>query len=55
MKEVVKSLQSKDVGLQEKVDELEAKVQQQGSLLTDLLREKNERTKETDSDFATIN
>jgi hypothetical protein len=57
MKEVVKSLESKstqlelkviqlesnDVQMKETVTELEAKVEQQDSLLTSLLREKNER------------
>ena len=47
MKEIVKSLESK-------VIELEAKVQQQDSLLNPLLREKNERTKAFDSDSAPI-
>ncbi len=37
-------LKSKDDKMQEKVTELEAKVQQQDSLLTSLLREKNERS-----------
>ncbi len=35
-------LESKDVEMQAKVTELEAKIQQQYSLLTSLLREKNE-------------
>jgi hypothetical protein len=41
-------LESKDVEMQEKVTELEDKIQQQDSLLTSLLREKNERTAATD-------
>ena len=52
MKEVVKSLESKvneletkDVQMQGKLTELEAKVKQQDSLISDLLREKIERTK----------
>ena len=51
MKETVKNLESKDVQMREKVTsledtvtELKAKVAQQDSLLSDLLREKNERT-----------
>ena len=51
MKEIVKNLESTDVQMREKVTnlenkvtELEAKNAQQDSLLSDLLREKNERT-----------
>ena len=58
MKEIVKNLEAKDFRMQNKVNELEfkdvqmrdkvtnleAKVAQQDSLLSDLLREKNERT-----------
>jgi hypothetical protein len=54
MKQVVKSLEDKDeqlkslkstaIELRAKVTQLEAKVEQQDSLLTSLLREKNERT-----------
>jgi hypothetical protein len=54
MKQVVKSLEAKDeqlknlestaIELRAKVTQLEAKVEQQDSLLTSLLREKNERT-----------
>ncbi len=49
-------LESKDVEMQEKVTQLEVKVQQQDSLLTSLLREKNERTAATgfDSHLAPI-
>jgi hypothetical protein len=60
MKEVVKSLEAKDsqlksleskvIQLELTVTELKAKVQQQDSLLTSILREKNERTVATDSD-----
>jgi hypothetical protein len=46
----VTRLESKDVEMQEKLTELEAKVQQQDSLLTSLLREKNERIAATDFD-----
>jgi hypothetical protein len=58
MKEVVKSLEAKDsqlksleskvIQLELTVTELKAKVQQQDSLLTSILREKNERTVATD-------
>jgi hypothetical protein len=54
MKQVVKSLEAKDeqlkslestaIELRAKVTQLEAKVEQQDSLLTSILREKNERT-----------
>ncbi|EFX82574.1 hypothetical protein DAPPUDRAFT_101175 [Daphnia pulex] len=44
MKQVVKSLESTIYEQQAKVTQLEAKVEQQDSLLTSLLREKNERT-----------
>jgi hypothetical protein len=51
MKEIVKNFESTDVQMREKVTslenkvtELEAKNAQQDSLLSDLLREKNERT-----------
>ena len=51
MKEIVKNLESevtelkaKDVEMREKVTELEDKIAKQDSLLSDLLREKNERT-----------
>ena len=51
MKEIVKNFESTDVQMREKVTnlenkvtELEATVKQQDSLLSDLLREKNERT-----------
>jgi hypothetical protein len=37
-------LEDKNVQLEVKIGKLEAKVEQQGSLLTSLLREKNERT-----------
>jgi hypothetical protein len=47
-------LESKDVEMQEKLTELEAKVQQQDSLLTSLLREKNERTAATGFDSLPI-
>jgi hypothetical protein len=60
MKEVVKSLEAKDsqlksleskvIQLESTVTELKAKVQQQDSLLTSILREKNERTVATDTD-----
>ena len=59
MKQVVKSLETKveqlkglestTIELQAKVTVLEAKVEQQDSLLTSLLREKNERTAAPDS------
>jgi hypothetical protein len=54
MKQVLKSLEAKDeqlkslestaIELRAKVTQLEAKVEQQDSLLTSILREKNERT-----------
>ena len=51
MKEIVKNFESevtelkaKDVEMREKVTELEDKIAKQDSLLSDLLREKNERT-----------
>ena len=51
MKEIVKNFESKVSGLESKVTELELKdvemrykIAQQDSLLSDLLREKNERT-----------
>jgi hypothetical protein len=44
MKQVVTSLESTVIEQQAKVTQLEAKVEQQDSLLTSLLREKNERT-----------
>jgi uncharacterized coiled-coil protein SlyX len=58
MKEIVKNLEAKDFRMQNKLNELEfkdvqmqkivtnleTKVAQQESLLSDLLREKNERT-----------
>jgi vacuolar-type H+-ATPase subunit I/STV1 len=40
----VKQLEAKNVQLEEKIGKLEAKVELQDSLLTSLLREKNERT-----------
>ncbi len=40
----VKQLEAKNVQLEVKIGKLEAKVEQQDSLLTSLLREKNERT-----------
>jgi hypothetical protein len=43
-------LESKDVEMQEKLTELEAKVHHQDSLLTSLLREKNEHTAATGFD-----
>jgi hypothetical protein len=42
--EQLKSLESTAIELRAKVTQLEAKVEQQDSLLTSLLREKNERT-----------
>ncbi|EFX69058.1 C1qdc1 protein [Daphnia pulex] len=61
MKEVVKSLEAKveqlkglestTIELQAKVTVLETKVEQQDSLLSSFLREKNERTAATDFDF----
>jgi hypothetical protein len=45
----LKSLESKVIQLESTVTELKAKVQQQDSLLTSILREKNERTVATDS------
>ncbi len=44
MREIEKNLEAKDVQTQNKVTELETRVTQQDSLLSDLLREKNERT-----------
>ena len=41
--------------MKDAVKSLEAKVQEQDSLLTSLLREKNERTEVADSNFAPIN
>ena len=41
--------------MRDKVTELEAKIAQQDSLLSDLLREKNERTASADYNFALIN
>ena len=41
--------------MKDAVKSLEAKVQEQDSLLTYLLREKNERTEVADSNFAPIN
>ena len=62
MKEIVKNFESTDVQMREKVTnlenkvtELEATVKQQDSLLSDLLREKNERTAAADSNFVLIN
>ena len=59
MKETVKNLESKDVQMREKVTsledtvtELKATVAQQDSLLSDLLREKNERTAAANSESA---
>jgi hypothetical protein len=65
MKQVVKSLEAKveqlknlestAIELQAKVTVLEAKVEQQDSLLTSLLREKNERTAATTTNSVPIN
>ena len=44
MQNKLNDLEFKDVQMQKKVTNLEAKVAQQESLLSDLLREKNERT-----------
>jgi predicted nuclease with TOPRIM domain len=49
---VIQLLESNDVEMKEKVTELEAKVQQQDSLLTSLLREKTERAAENGFDSA---
>ena len=61
MKEIVKNLESTDVQMREKVTnlenkvtELEAKNAQQDSLLSDLLREKNERTAANHFESASI-
>jgi hypothetical protein len=45
----VTQLEAKNVQLEVKIEKLEAKVEQQDSLLTSLLREKNERTAAPDS------
>jgi hypothetical protein len=44
MQNKLNELEFKDVQMRDKVTNLEAKVAQQDSLLSDLLREKNERT-----------
>ena len=61
MKEIVKNLESTDVQMREKVTslenkvtELEAKNAQQDSLLSDLLREKNERAAANHFESASI-
>ena len=61
MKEIVKNLESTDVQMREKVTslenkvtELEAKNPQQDSLLSDLLREKNERAAANHFESASI-
>jgi hypothetical protein len=58
MKEIVKNFESKVTGLESEVTELKAKdvqmrdkVAQQDSLLSDLLREKNERTASAAANF----
>jgi hypothetical protein len=52
--EQLKGLESTTIELQEKVTVLEAKVEQQDSLLSSFLREKNERTAATATDFKSI-
>jgi hypothetical protein len=54
MKQVVTSLESTVIEQQAKVTQLEAKVEQQDSLLTSLLREKNERTLAAATDYVPI-
>ncbi len=53
--EQLKSFESTAIELQAKVTQLEAKVEQQDSLLTSILREKNERTAATDFNSVSIN
>ncbi len=53
--EELKNLKSTAIELQEKVAVLGAKVEQQDSLLSSFLREKNERTAATDFNSVSIN
>jgi hypothetical protein len=50
----VTQLEAKNVQLEVKIEKLEAKVEQQDSLLTSLLREKNERTAAAATDSVSI-
>jgi hypothetical protein len=52
--EQLKNLESTAIELRAKVTQLETKVEQQDSLLTSLLREKNERTAATATDFKSV-
>ena len=54
MQEKVNELESKDVQMRDKIRELEGKIVHQDSLLSDLLREKNERTAANHFESASI-